>query len=102
MTIEFGDLVKVRHLGWRIAVQDDGPFVYIITKSNPTWTDELVSYRKVGREDILDHYCRTGIPTAIRALKRIKAKLDALGTDLDGIYADAEDALRAVRGEDAK
>ena len=41
------------------------------------------------------------VPGAIEALERIKTKLDALGTDLDGIYDDASAALRAVRGEES-
>lgn len=47
------------------------------------------------------HIRAAAVPGAIEALERIKTKLDALGTDLDGIYDDASAALRAVRGEES-
>ena len=50
---------------------------------------------------ILRHHRIAAVPGAIEALERIKVKLDTLGTDLDGIYDDAFDALRAVRGEES-
>ncbi len=52
--------------------------------------------------DIIKNHIRAAaVPGAIEALERIKTKLDALGTDLDGIYDDASAALRAVRGEES-
>ena len=47
------------------------------------------------------HILAVAVPGAIEALERIKTKLDALGTDLDGIYDDVAAALRAVRGEES-
>ena len=76
-----------------------------------TW-DEFFDAEKLGnrrsstyvifKEDVEGivkaHIRMTAVPGAIEALERIKTKLDALGTDLDGIYDDASAALRAVRG----
>lgn len=59
------------------------------------------SLRKGDVAQIRRHIRAAAVPGAIEALERIKTKLDALGTDLDGIYDDASAALRAVRGEES-
>ena len=97
--IRFGDLVKVRG-EWETAVRANRHGVNILTPPRPTMDGSAnPGFRLVRYDMIEDHIRIAAVPGAIEALERIKTKLDALGTDLDGIYDDASAALRAVRGE---
>ena len=101
MNICFGDLVKVNGW-WEVAFKSDGKVVVVITPPYPMMDGSgFPGFRAVGISRVETHYSIAAVPGAIEALERIKTKLDALGTDLDGIYDDASAALRAVRGEES-
>ena len=98
----FGDLVKVRG-EWETAVRANERGVAVLTPPRPTMDGSAnPGFRLVRYDMIEDHIRMAAVPGAIEALERIKTKLDALGTDLDGIYDDVAAALRAVRGEETK
>lgn len=102
--IGFGDLIRVRNRGWEIAVRDKGAIISIITPPPPTMDGSgVISYWGVKRSDIEDHIRAAAVPGAIEALAGLYKdanEIEACGSGLfhAGTVANAEEALRAVRG----
>lgn len=102
--IGFGELINVRNRGWEIAVRQRGEIVSIITPPAPTMDGSgVISFWAVKRRDVEDRIPLAAVPGAIEALEEIASGEDKRGMCLTEVDMQdiAEDALRAVRGEES-
>lgn len=107
MNICFGDLVKVRG-EWETAVRANCKGVNILTPPRPTMDGSAnPGFRLVRYDMIEDHIRIAAVPGAIDALRSLceeaKNNIDVFeGSVFYRRLEEAEDALRAVRGEETK